>query len=690
MSTANLRNAFSAVLLLGALGLVGCGGGGGATGSATGAGTAGGTGTAAAAGISVALTDPATGAARTSITLGSPAKVNATVLDSSGAAAVNTVVTFAITPAGLAGMTPGTGTALTNASGVASIQIDPASLTAAGAATVTATASVGTTAVSGSRGFSINAVAAGLAGLAVGQNPLSAYGTTSVTVNITGVPATTPVTVNFSSLCSASGKATLPASVQSVNGVATATYKDNGCGATDTIAASIAGTSPLVTATTSLAVNPPGVASIQFVSANPTTIVLKGTGGAGLSESSIVAFKVVDRFSQPIANANVTLDLSTRSGGILLDASAGAITKQTGADGQVQVSVQAGSNPTPVWVTATVTSTGNTFNTQSTMLRISTGRPAQDRFSLSAGTHNIEGLNYDGVTSSVTARASDRLGNPVPDGTAVNFIAEGGQIQPSCTTTDGACSVTFTSANPRPTLDSEPTGSAVPVGPAVTAGRVTVLAYALGEESFTDLNGDNIYNQGEPFNDLGDAFLDSNENGVWDAGEQFIPFNAGAGTLCSINGIASSPYAPSKSNACDQQWGSAHVRQDQVIVMSGSNAYINRTRPTPGYATDLAYSMGGACSKAISFYLFDLNRNPMPATTALAISNLSTNVFSAAVLPATVPDSTAPGGTLHSISITAVSTSCAAPGPMLGNATFVLTVTTPKGVVTAIPLTVTP
>ncbi len=679
MMTEHFRNALGALLLLATLGLAGCGGGGGAMGTAAGSGTGTGTGsgttTTAAAGISVSLTDPSTGAARTSITLGSPAKANATVLDSTGKAVANTVVTFAVAPAALANMTPATGTALTNSSGVASVQLDPASLTAAGAATITATASVGTVSVSGSMGFSISAVAAGLSGLVATQNPLSAYGTTSVTVTITGVPTTTPVTVNFSSTCAASGKATLPASVQSVNGVATATYKDNGCGTTDSISASIAGTS--VTATTSLAVSAPGVASIQFVSATPSTIVLQGTGGAGLSASSVVVFKVADNNNQPIANSLVSFALTTTTGGIQLSAQSGT----TGTDGTVQVSVNAGTNPTAVWVKASVTSAGNTFTTQSTVLRISTGRPAQDRFSLSFGTHNIEGWNYDGVTTPVYIIASDRLGNPVPDGTAVNFMSEGGQIQPSCTTTGGTCSVTFTSANPRPAQDSEPSVLAV------TAGRSTVLAYALGEESFTDLNGNNIYDPGEPFNDLGDAFLDNNEDHVWEAGEQFIPFSTANVSPC-VTGIASSPYAPSKAGSCDGVWGPAHVRQNDVVVMSGSNAFINKSVPVPGYVPSFSYSMGGACSATLPLYLFDINRNPMPAGTTLAITNLSTNLSTATVLPSAVPDSNAPGGTLHAITISAPTTYCGP--PMTGNGSFVLVVTTPKGVVTSIPLSVTP
>ena len=666
--------------------LAGCGGGG-AGGTPAAAGTGSGTGGApGAATVTVALSDPVSGAARTSITLGSPALATASVQDANGKAVANTVVSFTSTPAGQVSITPSSGTALTGASGAASVQIDPASLTASGAATVTASAQVGTSTVSGSTSFSIGAATLGLSGLSAGSTALSAYGTRSITVNVTGVPTTTAVAVNFSSLCVSSGKATLPASVQSVNGVAIATYKDNGCGAADTITASIAGTT--VTKTVDLVVTPPSIASIQFVSATPATIVLKGTGGATLSESSIVVFKVVDNNSQPIANANVTLDLTTRSGGILLDGtSAGSVIKQTDPGGQVQVAVQAGTVPTPVWVNA---STGG-FASQSTVLRISTGRPAQDRFSLAVSTRAIEGLQYDGVNTNLTAFASDRLGNPVPDGTAVNIIAEGGQVQPSCATSNGQCSVVFTSANPRPINELPPVGYA-----GVTNGRVTVLAYALGEESFTDLApGNNVYDGGEAFNDLGDAYLDNNESGQWDPGESFIPFGAGTSTcvvgIMNTGGVATSPYAPSKAGSCDGRWGQAHVRQQNLIILSGSSAYVNTARPGPSFVpgstpVDLSFSTRGGCGVTVQLYLFDVNRNPMPAGTVLVTGGLSKAISSAEVGGTPLPDSTATGGTLISVAVRIADSSC----PLTADASLDLKITTPKGLTTIHTLTITP
>jgi len=639
----------------------------------------------------VALTDQATGQATNNIAYGSPVKVSATFVSAQNLPIASAVVTFAVSPDNLITMTPAIGTALTDANGVATILVNSASLTAAGAGSITASATSGSSTYTGKANFQVGAASVTLSNLTVGQSPLSPYGTTSVrvTVNIAGSPATTPIPVVFSSVCSAQGKATLPASVQTINGVATATYKDNGCGITDTITATVT-VGATVTASAPIVVQAPGIASVQFVSATPTSIVLKGTGSAGMSENSQVVFKVVDNSNQPIAGANVLFDLTTRAGGILIDGLATPITKQTDAAGLVQVSVQAGTTPTPVWVTATVTSGATLLTTQSTQLTISTGRPAQDRFSLSVGTHNVEGWGYDGVTTALTVIASDRMGNRVPDGTGINFVSSGAQVQSSCTTTAGQCSVTFTTANPRPTGITEP--SAV----AVSAGRVRVLAYTLGEESFTDLNGDNVYQNGEPFNNLGNVFLDANENGFWDASEQVVQYNAANTQVCT-SGIGNSPAAPSQAGTCDGIWGAAHVRQDLTVVLSGSQANINKVRPVSGYTPDTTYSMGGNCETGLTFWLFDQNRNPMPAGTKITAPTLPSGV-SVSVVNDTVMSTTYPGGTPHSIIVKSTNTlvqntACGATppvGPVPGAFTINLNFTTPKGVVTSVPILLNP
>ena len=57
------------------------------------------------------------------------------------------------------------------------------------------------------------------------------------------------------------------------------------------------------------------------------------------------------------------------------------------------------------------------------------------------------------------------------------------------------------------------------------AGPRLVLATAIGEESFTDTNGNGSFDNGEVFADLPERFLDENENDVRDGFEPIYDFN---------------------------------------------------------------------------------------------------------------------------------------------------------------------
>jgi len=153
------------------------------------------------------------------------------------------------------------------------------------------------------------------------------------------------------------------------------------------------------------------------------------------------------------------------------------------------------------------------FSTQSSQLTVTTGIPTDNSFSLALECFNIEGWQYDGEITGVTARLGDRFQNPVPNGTAITFTAEGGNIESQCTTQTnasegGVCSVSFRSSNPRP-----------------ADGRVTILAKAIGEESFVDANGNGAFDDGETFSDIPEPFRDDNEDGAYQAGEDFFVFH---------------------------------------------------------------------------------------------------------------------------------------------------------------------
>ena len=224
----------------------------------------------------------------------------------------------------------------------------------------------------------------------------------------------------------------------------------------------------------------------------------------------------------------------------------------------------------------------------------------------------MEGLDHDGITTLLTARLADHFSNPVPDGTAVNFISQGGSIGNnglgSCITVNGACSATLTSQALRP-----------------NNGRVTVLAFAVGEESFTDTNGNGLADPGELFDangdstDMPEAFVNYNESfdpitflPTRDANEPFLDFNRNGiydGPDGSYSGVLCNPAAGA---FCSAQ-KSIHVRKDIVIVFSGSTAFID-VSPSP---IDL-----GGCGpvQPVSIHVRDVNGNPMPAGSTISVT----------------------------------------------------------------------
>ncbi len=613
------------------------------------------------------LANQITGGVTTSV----PATARAIVRDAAGVGVPSVVVTFTTDPT-FGAFVPPSGTALTDATGTATVGLNAANFSSAGAATLTASSSVLGTPVTGSIGYSIGAINVTITNFTFGFNPLSAFGTTSVsvTINSNGVPVTSPQTVSFSSPCASSGKAVLTASVLTgAGGVATASYRDVGCGAPDLVTASVSG---IANASLTLNVTAPTTGSIQFISAIPASITLKGTGGAGRQESSQVIFKVVDTGGNPIGGVSVNFSLSTSIGGITF---ANGLTTSTATSdattGQAVVTVNSGTVATPVRVLATA----GALSALSDQLTITTGIPDQASFSVAATTLNIEGLNHDGITTVLTARLADHFSNPVPDGTAVNFIAEGGSIGNnglgSCITANGACSATLTSQALRP-----------------NNGRVTVLAFAVGEESFTDTNGNGFADPGELFDantvstDMGEAFLDYNENGVRDANEPFLDFNKN-GIFDGPDGLYSGVLCNPAAGAFCSAQRSIHARKDIVIVFSGSGAVIT-VSPSP---IDL-----GGCGpvQTVSIHVRDVNGNPMPAGSIISVTT-SNGTLSGATTFAQLNTSAPQPVPNYFVSIQGDGTLSGTPVVCTDKTTsgaLTVTVTTPLGIITTSNTTV--
>jgi hypothetical protein len=303
---------------------------------------------------------------------------------------------------------------------------------------------------------------------------------------------------------------------------------------------------------------------------------------------------VLNELDVAISGQSVLLSLDSQSIGagvtFIKDgvSSAAPQTVKSDIDGTAQIVVSAGALPTGVVVSAQLVS-NTRIGATSLGLSVSNGRVSQ--MSLNAVSPTVEGFNLDNVSTEIKVIARDRLGNPVPEGTVVNFVSSHGLIGTFvvATTTSivtntltGTATVITTSV----TVDSKGTcvltaASSCQVvlksaGARPSNGKVNILAYADGEEIFNDLNGNNRWEMGEPFTDMGMAYLDVNGSNNYEIGiDQAIPGGKTGTSLCPATDI-------SIGNTCDGVWSDyIRVRQRMTVVWATSRAKVtssgNRT-----------------------------------------------------------------------------------------------------------------
>ncbi|MDX1451051.1 MAG: hypothetical protein R3183_00735 [Oleiphilaceae bacterium] len=356
--------------------------------------------------------------------------------------------------------------------------------------------------------------------IGVTASNLSAGGTTTLTVNLVDEdsdPITDIVTITFSSDCVSQGLASFDSStVATSGGLARAVYTAQGCNGDDEIVATATVGTEQINAVVTINVAPDTVLAVQFVSASESNLAIKGTGG---SEVSTVTFRIVGALGAPIVGETVSFELGLAPGGVAL--AQGQTTAVSDSSGQVSTVVQSGTAAGAVKVIATHDNTG--IQGESDSLTVSTGIAISNRFSLSVDKFAPpDAFDTDGIPVQISLIVSDQFGNPLPDGTPISFVSpEAGQIESSCTTSGGACSVTWRSADARP-----------------ANGQVDIMAFMNGAEAFVDVNGNNVYdtNDNMGFTDLGepcidvnnngttceqgiDFFYDTNSNGVWDSAD---------------------------------------------------------------------------------------------------------------------------------------------------------------------------
>jgi hypothetical protein len=584
----------------------------------------------------------------------------------------------------LAVITPPSGTMLTNEAGVALFTIAPATVSSSGVVRATAKIATDSDDVTTSLDLQVVPGNVQLANLSV--SPSSVQIGQSVTVSVNALVNNAAAQSNTLSVAFTSNCGTVSPATAAVDGTgkATAVIQTNVTG-TCTVSANAAGGS--ASSTASYVVTPAPALGLKFVKSDPQVIYLKDSVGA---KTSTLTFKVFDANGKAVAGQVVNASLLGAGFVDFCGLSTQAITDAV--TGEVAFHVCSGSQPTTVQVRATLA--GTSIGTDSNLLTVQSGLPSQRFFDMAAAQLNFYAGGYftdkfSGLSVPITVFAADRQGNPVPDGTPVIFVAEGGQInsngQSSCVIKSGSCAVNLIGQ------DYRPMGSSVS-GADPRPGRVTVLAMADGEEHFIDTNNNNKYDPGELFEDLGRPFMDKDEDGVFTAayknlvtntndGDSNYPIAAAAEGQANCSGGANP--ALSVSNTCNGEWNGSGTRPDgtpysptkvrrsiTIVFSGGEMGYPNEQKAgtcahsSASGSYDATIPAGSrteliSCSRAgMVIRLADRNGNPLPsdATLTTSVRKLTTDSTCTASLgggATVIGNSTEP--TYHQISLTTCS-----------------------------------
>lgn len=437
------------------------------------------------------------------------------VTDDNSQPLANTKVSFSIDAEGIALSQTTSGSTLTNNDGKARIFLKPNAPEVSGAYTITANASNNDNTAINNLTFSVQATNVSLSPLQVTDSELTAGGQTAVTLIASDTDGN-PLNGILVSLNANCGQ--LPTQVTSdENGEVAFVYKaintnNTLCSGNVRISANTGSS----TQVTNLTVQAPEATSIVYT-ADELTLGIQNSGSSATGQVEFTVFSN----RTPLANSEVLLSLEKSPLGLTFGVLGNnqQFRARTDENGRVSVNIYPGSTPGPVEIKATLASDSR-INALSKGISIASSRVTQDGISLSFGTNALD-WSLDGDETPVVARLVDRNGNQVPDGTVINFTAEGGKVFPSsCTTSAGACEVTFSTQNPRP-----------------GDGRVSLLAVAEGEKAYIDQNENNAWDEGIDtlVHNIGDTFRDDNENGTFEIGEFTYPLTTQASQVCANN-----------------------------------------------------------------------------------------------------------------------------------------------------------
>ena len=167
------------------------------------------------------------------------------------------------------------------------------------------------------------------------------------------------------------------------------------------------------------------------------------------------------------------------------------------------------------------------FETPNTELAVNPGIVSQKNMSIVAS--DPQPAIYDATNNvftetevEITVKIGDLDNQLLTDEHTIFFATEWGLISPSCVTEDGRCSVTWQTS----LFSNIPTDL-----------LNTITAWTSGEETFTDTNGNGLFDDNDTtFEDKEEPFVDANGDSVFNSGDTLIDVFNGNDTT-GVNGV---------------------------------------------------------------------------------------------------------------------------------------------------------
>ncbi|OAL75733.1 hypothetical protein AY606_13445 [Acinetobacter sp. SFB] len=455
------------------------------------------------------------------------------------------------------------GAVLTDSNGYARISLNPSSNNLTGAYQLSATTEFNNnSAISKVLNFTIADRQTSIKNLNVSANNINSGGSLTVTLD-TLDPVNNSiqdnVEINFNANCGTFENAV----INSVNGkIATKYFAVSAggvpCVGSDVIKASTKDGKSVSTIGITVNALPPNA----IVYSSQETLLYTNTSGQSTSGYVEFTLKLDDKV---IPNQNVDIEILRGPDDLnfVNKGNRNATTVPSDNNGIVRVYLYPGAKPGPVEIKASLASDSSIFAV-SRGLSVGTGRVTQRGLSLSVSKNALDNTK-DGDTAEIVARMVDRVGNPVPDGTAITFITEGGSIDTRCLTSAGSCVVTLSTQNPRP-----------------ADNRVSVLAYVEGEKSFIDVDGTNVWNKAVTtlLHNIGSFYRDDDEDGMYDQGE-YKYTREGGNQACQPKSAIDFPVLrfPNIENTCDDKLD-AVIREQLIFSFSPDTAKFRSEKAT--------------------------------------------------------------------------------------------------------------